>query len=344
MRLRLSVLDQSPIRAGATAAEALAESIALAQRADALGYERYWLAEHHGSKSFAGSSPEIMITRIAAATQRIRVGSGGVMLVHYSPYKVAENFKVLANLFPDRIDLGIGRAPGSDGLTAAALAYGSTIGIDYFPAKVGDLVGFLADTPPLTEAFAHVSATPPVEHVPPVWVLGSSDSSALLAAHFGLPFSFAHFINARECASALSMYRTNFRPSPSCRTPQINIGVFALCADTAQDAAHMAACRDLWRLRAERGEFGGYPSVDEALAYPYSAAERTQIETRRAKQILGGAHEVRDQLRNLAAEFDVNELMILSITPLFSQRIRCYELLAAAFDLPSDKATTAAIV
>lgn len=341
MTLRLSVLDQSPIRAGATAAQALAESIALAQRADALGYERYWVAEHHGSKSFAGSSPEIMITRIAAATQRIRVGSGGVMLVHYSPYKVAENFKVLENLFPNRIDLGIGRAPGSDGITAAALAYGSTIGIDYFPAKVGDLCGFLGDSAPLTEAFARVTATPPVEHVPPVWVLGSSDSSALLAAHFGLPFSFAHFINARECASSLAMYRTNFRPSPHCAQPTANVSVFALCAENAEEAEQMAACRDLWRLRAERGEFGGYPSVEDALTYPYTEAERVQIAQRRAKQILGNAVEVHERLMDLATEFAVEELMILSITPLFAQRIRCYELLADAFGLSRDAIASA---
>ena len=339
MSLRLSVLDQSPIRAGATPAQALAESVALAQRADALGYERYWVAEHHGSSAFAGSSPEIMITRIAAATHRIRVGSGGVMLVHYSPYKVAENFKVLESLFPDRIDLGIGRAPGSDGLTAAALAYGSTIGIDYFPAKVGDLCGFLDDSPPLTEAFAQVRATPSVVHAPPVWVLGSSDSSALLAGHFGLPFSFAHFINARECASAIATYRASFRPSARLAAPQVNIGVFVLCADSAEEAEHMAACRDLWRLRAERGEFGGYPSVEEALSYPYTPAERAQLGVRRARQILGNAGEVRARLLDIATEHAVDELMILSITPLFEQRIRCYELLAAAFGLEGSAPT-----
>ncbi len=335
MSLRLAVLDQSPIRAGATPAQALAETVELARCVDALGYHRFWVAEHHGSKVFAGASPEIMVTRIAAATQHIRVGSGGVMLTHYSPYKVAENFKVLENLFPGRIDLGVGRAPGSDGLTAAALAYGSSVGADYFPAKVGDLRAFLADRTPFTETLAAVRATPAVAAQPDLWILGSSDQSGLLAAHFGLPFSFAHFINAAECGNAIAAYRRTYRPSPEYPQPRVNIGVFALCADSPDDAEDMAACRDLWRLRVERGEFAAYPSVAEARAHPWSADERARIAERRGKQILGDGAQVRARLQSLAEEFGAEEVVVLSITPTFEQRVRSYELLAQAFGLQS---------
>ena len=339
--LRLGVLDQSPIRAGATPAQALAETIELARRTDELGYHRFWVAEHHGSAAFAGSSPEIMVTRIAAATRYIRVGSGGVMLTHYSPYKVAENFKVLENLFPGRIDLGIGRAPGSDGITAAALAYGSSIGADYFPAKVGDLRAFLADRTPFTEALSPVRATPAVQQQPEVWILGSSDQSGLLAAHYGLPFSFAHFINAPECGAAIAAYRRTYRPSEEHPEPRVNIGVFALCADTPEDAEDMAACRDLWRLRFERGEFGTYPSIEEARAYRYTDEERARIDERRGKQILGDAATVRTRLQSLADEFGAEEIIVLSITPTFEQRLRSYELLAGAFGLAMPDARAA---
>ena len=335
MSTRLSILDQSPIRADSTPAIALAESVQLAQRADALGFHRYWLAEHHGSQAFAGSSPEILIARIASATQRIRVGSGGVMLMHYSPYKVAENFKVLESLFPGRIDVGIGRAPGSDGITAAALAYGSGVGPDYFPAKVADLKAFISDGVPLTEGLRQVRATPATLNVPELWILGSSDQSGMLAAHFGVPFSFAHFINARDCGLAIETYRARYRPSPQFPEPRVNIGVFALCAETTDEARDMGACRDLWRLKFEKGEFGPYPSIDEANRYHYSAADLMKIEERRAKQILGDAASVRVRLQDLADEFQAEELMVLSITPTFAQRLRNYELLAEAFGLQS---------
>ena len=335
MPTRVSILDQSPIRADTTAAIALAESVQLAQRADELGFHRYWLAEHHGSQAFAGSSPEILISRIASVTKRIRVGSGGVMLMHYSPYKVAENFKVLESLFPGRIDVGIGRAPGSDGITAAALAYGSNVGPDYFPAKLADLKAFISDGVPLTEGLRSVRATPATPNVPELWVLGSSDQSGMLAAHFGVPFSFAHFINAPECAAAIETYRARYRPSPQFPQPRVNIGVFALCAETPEAAQQMGACRDLWRLRFEKGEFGPYPSADEAINYPYSAAELLKIEERRSKQILGDPASVHARLQALADEFSVEELMVLSITPTFEQRVRNYELIAAAFGLQS---------
>ncbi len=329
--LKLSVLDQSPIPSGSSPRQALDHSVRLAQLAERLGYHRYWVAEHHGSKSFAGCAPEILIAHIAAATKRIRVGSGGVMLMHYSPFKVAETFKLLATLHPDRIDLGLGRAPGSDGLTAAALAYGNRIGIEYFPAKVADLIAFLNDRPPVTEALARVTAAPAVATPPELWMLGSSEEGARIAAHFGLPFSYAHFINPDHLERACHVYRTSFQPNEDNPEPRINVGVFVLCADSDEEALALAACRDLWRLRVERGEFGPFPSVAEAADHRFTPEERARIDSRRRHQILGTREPVAEQLRELAGNVGAAELSVVSITHEFRARERCYELLADSF-------------
>ena len=196
--MRLSILDQSPIKSGSTPAEAVQETLELAQAAEQLGYHRYWVAEHHSSSGLAGASPEVLIGQIAARTSHLRVGSGGVMLSHYSSLKVAECFRMLETLFPGRIDLGIGRAPGSDQLTARALQPGGGLGLDRFPEQIADLVGYLGDCLPANHPFARVRAMPAGPTAPEVWLLGSSDQSALYAAHFGLGFSFVHFINADE--------------------------------------------------------------------------------------------------------------------------------------------------
>ncbi len=325
--MRLSVLDQSPIRSGGSAADALRESIELAQIAERLGYHRYWVAEHHGSASFAGSSPEVLVSAIAAHTSRIRVGSGGVMLMHYSPLKVAENFRLLATLYPDRIDLGVGRAPGSDGITALALAYGSKIGIEYFPAKLADLQAFVSGTPPYTEALRPVRVTPEPAAIPEIWMLASSEDGARLAAHFGLPLSFAHFISPHSAESCCQIYRNTFRPSEACAAPRVNLGVFVICADSDDEAQLLAQCRDLWRIRVERGEFGPFPSPEEALAYQMTQAERERIALRREHQILGTRGPVLGQLEELAARCWAEELVVVSITHDFQQRVRCYELL-----------------
>jgi luciferase family oxidoreductase group 1 len=325
--MKLSVLDQSPIRSGGTAADALRETIELAQITERFGYHRYWVAEHHGSASFAGSSPEVLISAIAAHTSRIRVGSGGVMLMHYSPLKVAENFRLLQTLYPGRIDLGVGRAPGSDGITAVALAYGSKIGIEYFPAKLADLKAFVRGAPPFTEALSPVRVTPEPATAPEIWMLASSEDGARLAAHFGLPLSFAHFISPQAAESCCEVYRDTFRPSDDCPSPRVNLGVFVICADSDAEAQLLAQCRDLWRLRVERGEFGPFPSPAEALAYRMTPAERDRIASRREHQILGTREPVRAQLEALAARCQAEELVVVSITHEFRQRVRCYELL-----------------
>jgi luciferase family oxidoreductase group 1 len=331
--VKLSVLDQSPVRAGGNPRDALAETVALAQAAERLGYTRYWLAEHHGTEGFAGSSPEILVTRVAAATNTIRVGSGGVMLSHYSPLKVAENFKLLENLYPGRIDLGIGRAPGSDGLTAAALAYGSEIGIEYFPTKIADMMAFLSDEAPASEPFKAVRATPAVQDIPEVWLLGSSDQSAAYAAHFGLAFTFAHFIAPEASAPVLDYYRANFKPSASLAAPKASAGIFVICADTKEEAEYLATSRDYWRMKLQYGQHLPYPPPEEAAAYPYNAQELRIVGSNKANRLTGTPDSLKVQLTDFAEENGLDELVILTITYDFEKRLRSYELLAEAFDL-----------
>ncbi len=328
----LGVLDQSPIRAGGTPAQAIAESIELAQFCERLGYHRYWLAEHHNSDGLAGAAPEILIARIAAATQTMRVGSGGVMLSHYSALKVAEQFRMLETLYPGRIDLGIGRAPGSDQRTAQALQHGpGALPIEYFPAQIADLLAWLGPGVAADHPFAGVRAMPAGSGMPELWVLGSSDQSAAYAAHFGCPFSFAHFITERMGPEIMQAYREAFRPSALYKEPRGSIGVFVLCADSEAGAERLASSRDLWRLRLDRGVIGPVPSVEEALAYPYSDAERARIAFNRRRQIVGTPEQCRARLEELGAQFGVDEFVVVSICHDFAARKRSYQLLAEAF-------------
>jgi luciferase family oxidoreductase group 1 len=331
--MRISVLDQSPIPRGTTAAEALAATVRLAQACEALGYHRYWLAEHHSSEGLAGSAPEVLIARVAAATSRIRVGAGGVMLGHYSPLKVAETFRLLENLFPGRIDLGLGRAPGSDTLTADALAYGAPVGFDTFPQKLPDLIGFLTDSLPADHVFARVAATPRAVTVPEIWMLGSSDAGASYAAHYGLPFAFAHFIQPEPAELALAAYRRHYRPSARYPRPQTALAVFAIATASEEKAARLALSRHLWRLRIERGELGPYPSDEEAAAYRYTAQDRARMAANEGRTISGQPEAVKARIDALAAACQVDELVIVTICHDFADRLRSYELLAEAYHL-----------
>lgn len=332
MSIRLGILDQSPIAKGEDAATAIANTIRLARAADRLGYTRYWVAEHHASATLAGSSPEVLIARLAVETQRIRVGSGGVMLAHYSPFKVAENFRLLEVMYPNRIDLGIGRAPGSDGLTAAALAYGSQIGIEYYPAKVRDLMAFVSDGKPVTEGFEKLTATPRATTVPEVWMLGSSADSASYAARFGLPFSFAHFIAPQPAVDVMRLYRTQFRPN-YLQQARGNIGVFAIVCEDAERADLYMRAREIARARRERGQSGPFPTLAEAAEHPFTAAELDDMRNRRSRQLIGTPDAVKAQIEALAADCEVDEVIVLTITGDFADRLRSYELLAAAFGL-----------
>ncbi|MBT7450998.1 MAG: LLM class flavin-dependent oxidoreductase [Rhodospirillaceae bacterium] len=331
--LTLSVLDQTPIRSGGTAAQAIDETLELARVTEDLGYHRYWLAEHHGTEGLAGCSPEILIARVAAVTSRIRVGSGGVMLSHYSPLKVAENFSLLATMYPDRIDVGLGRAPGGDQLTTLGMAYGSNIGVEYYPTKIIDLKAFLNGTELANQALARVKITPKPEVPPEMWLFGSSDESAKLAANFGLPYSFAHFIHPEGAEDILKLYRDNFEPSDILSEPRANMCVGVVCAETQEEADHLALSRKLWRLQLTKGELGPYPTPEEAEAYPYTDRERSVAESANRTGLVGPPDKIKQELESLAAKCGVDEMMVVTITHDFEARKKSYALVSEAFGL-----------
>ncbi len=328
--LRLSVLDQSTVVSGRSPDASIRESLALAKHCEALGYYRYWCAEHHNSETQAGTAPEILISAIAATTSRIRVGSAGVMLPHYSSLKVAEQFRVLEAIAPGRIDLGLGRAPGSDGRTAFALNPLAETAHEHFPAQVRDLLAWVRGQK-LVEGhpFRDVVCQPGGPTSPEVWILGSSDYGAQVAAYFGLPFCFAHFItDGRGVEQAMAIYREGYRPSERWAVPQAAICVWAMAAETEAEAAWLFGSREMWRLGRDRGTYSALPSPEEAAAYTLSPMEQTRLEQLRARALYGTPDVVGDKLRALAAEHRVDEIAVL--TTLFDPeaRQRSYTLLA----------------
>src|SRR6476659_10004402 len=302
--MKLSVLDQSTSSKGRPQSVAIRESIELARHCDKLGYNRYWVSEHHNSDSIVGTAPEVLIAAIAATTPRIRVGSAGVMLPHYSALKVAEQFRVLEGIAPGRIDLGVGRAPGSDRLTAYALNPHANAADD-FPRQVHDLRAWVSGEP-LDEdhPFAAIKAHPTGPTSPELWILGSSDYGAQLAAHFGLPYAFAYFFSeGRGVAEALALYRRNYRPSARHPQPQATICVWALAADTEAEARRLLQTREFWRIGFEQGIRKPLVTPEFAAAYPYSDAERATIQALRRKAIVGTGDAVAARLRKLAEQF-----------------------------------------
>src|SRR5271168_3431536 len=300
--MKWSVLDQSPASAGSTQGAAIRESIALAQHCESLGYERYWVSEHHNSASIVGTAPEILMAAIAATTRRIRVGSAGVMLPHYSALKVAEQFRVLEAIAPGRIDLGVGRAPGSDGLTARALNPHSNV--DDFPRQVQELQLWVGGLPlPESHPYRGIAAHPVGDTRPELWILGSSAYGAQLAAYLGLPYAFAYFFNdGAGVDDALSLYRRLFRPSAVLDRPQATICVWALTADTNGEAARLATAREHWRVGFEKGVRAPLISPEDAAAYAYTPAEQATLERLRAEALVGTAPQVAERLRALRSE------------------------------------------
>ncbi len=340
----LSVLDQSTVVTGRSPDASIRESLALARHADALGYHRYWVAEHHNSDSIAGSAPEVLIAAIAATTPRIRVGSAGVMLPHYSSLKVAEQFRVLEAIAPGRIDLGLGRAPGSDGLTAHALNPNAAIAADHFPAQVRDLLAWLAGEKLVEKhPFRDIRAMPTGPTMPEVWILGSSDYGAQVAAHFGLPYCFAHFISDGSGATeALDLYRETYRPSARHPEPHSAVCVWALAAETEAEAARLFSSRALARLWRDNGIFAPLPSPEEAAAYAYTEADRPRLERLRERAIHGAARDVADRLRAMAEQLRVQEMAVLTTVHDAEARRRSYTLLAREFSLERPAAALAA--
>jgi luciferase family oxidoreductase group 1 len=329
--LALSVLDQAPVPDGSTAAEALQQTLALARATEALGYRRYWVAEHHGTRSLAATAPEVLVGAVAGATSSIRVGSGGVLLSHYSPLKVAEVFRTLAALHPGRIDLGIGRTPGADPVTEAALQYLPGVpGDERYPDKVVDLIGFLHDRLEAEHPFAAVRTMPDGVPAPAVWMLGSSSHSGAAAAYLGQRFAFAHFITPAFGPRVVDAYRRGFQPSEEVPAPEALVAVGVVCAETDAEAARLARSAEVWGLRPEGTERGTLLSLEDAAARTLTALEEAKVAQSRAARIVGGPARVRDELLALAAAYGVDELMLVTVCHDAGARRRSYELVAEA--------------
>jgi luciferase family oxidoreductase group 1 len=331
--IRLSVLDQSVAVSGRAEDASIRQSLELARHCEALGYHRFWVSEHHGHPSIVGSAPEVLMAAIAATTSRIRVGSAGVMLPHYAALKVAEQFRVLEAIAPGRIDLGVGRAPGSDMRTARLLASDPRQSAEDFPVQVRELQAWISgiDLPPGHPGYG-VSANPTGPTRPELWMLGSSDYGAQLAAHYGLPYAFAWFITDGQGAEqALDLYRRMYRPSPSHPKPHAVVCVWALAADTDEEAWHHFSGRERWKIDRGRGALGPLLSPSEAASRPYSASEQIEADRLRRSALVGSASKVAAMLRALADTLEVEELVVITWTHDPAAQRRSYELLAGEF-------------
>jgi luciferase family oxidoreductase group 1 len=325
--MRLSILDQSPIISGLGAKRALEETLKLARRADELGYHRYWLAEHHAIGALADPCPEVLLARLGAETKRLRVGTGGVLLPYYSAFRTAEAFRMLEALYPGRIDLGVGRAPGGDMRTARAVAGGRSLDADAFPEQVWQVCAHFDGTLPEDHPFKRVRVQPEVDTAPEVWILGSSEYSGALAAQLGLPYSFAHFINPNGGDAFSRAYRQSFKAGRE-KAPRSMVCTFLICAETDEEAERLAASIDLRRLHMALNIDSPVPTLEEALRHRYSQEERRYVMSQRARAVIGGPETCRDAVRAMAERYAADEVMVLTITGDYDSRLRSYELLA----------------
>jgi luciferase family oxidoreductase group 1 len=331
--VRISVLDQTPVSEGSTAAEALRNSVDLARLCDGLGYHRYWLAEHHGGGLVAGPSPEVLIGPIAAATSRMRIGSGGVMLPHYSPLKVAENFGVLAGLFPGRIDLGLGRAAGTDPMTTQALQRDRTQPPpDDFPEQLAELLAYFERGFPADHPLARLAdSLPGNPEAPEPWLLGSSEQSAIWAGEMGLRYAFADFINPRGAPFA-ETYRQGFRAGERLQEPRLAVAVRAIVADTEEEAEQLATS---WRMAFDllrRGRLIPVPPPEKAARY-FELHDHESEGPRKPRRLTGTPTQVRAEIEEVVAEYGAEEAIVVTITHDHQARRRSYELLAQEFGL-----------
>ncbi|MBV9891531.1 MAG: LLM class flavin-dependent oxidoreductase [Rhizobacter sp.] len=331
--MRLSVLDQSVSLAGSSEDAAIRDTLALAEHCERLGYTRFWLSEHHGLPTIVGSAPEILMAAIAARTSTIRIGSAGVMLPHYSALKVAEQFRVLEALAPGRIDLGVGRAPGGDMRTALALNPNAALAAEEFPAQVRDLQAWTS-----VGRHAGITAHPLGAHAPEIWILGSSDYGAQLAAHFGLPYAFAYFFTDGVGAEqALALYRDRYQPSERHPAPQATLCIWALVAATDEEAQHHALSRDRWRIDRARGLLGPLQSPAAIASRGFSAAEEQTLAPMRARAFVGSLATVRDRIDRLVAQFSLDEVVVNTWAHDPAVRRTSYALLAEAYGLTANR-------
>jgi luciferase family oxidoreductase group 1 len=331
----LSVLDVSPVSSGSNGTQALRNTLGLARLADQLGYERYWLAEHHNLPSIASSAPEIMIGHVASVTERIRVGAGGIMLPNHAPLKVAETFRVLEALHPKRIDLGIGRAPGTDPVTATALRRSpEVLEAEDFPQRFGELLAFSGEGFPEDHPFRSVVAMPADVRLPPIWLLGSSGYSARAAGQMGLGYAFASHFSPADPAPAMHAYRESFESSSGdFERPSAILAVAVVCGETDEHAGILASSMELAWVRMRSGKPGPLPSPEEAMAYPYTPAERQLAEAYRFMQVVGDPRIVRARLEELAEHTAADEVMVTTNIYDHAERLRSYERLAEVFDI-----------
>ncbi|EGL16723.1 MULTISPECIES: LLM class flavin-dependent oxidoreductase [unclassified Paenibacillus] len=327
--MRLSILDQSPISSNQTANDALIESMKLAQAGEALGYTRYWIAEHHDLPGLACSAPEVMLSYIGANTNRIRIGSGAVLLPYYRPYKVAEVFNMLATLFPHRIDLGIGRAPGGSAEATNALSDNFLQKVWELPALVKELLHFLEDDFSADHEYSKISASPIPENSPVPWLLGTSEKSALLAARNGMSYTFGHFMSDNDGIAIIQAYRDAFRPRKEAQTPQVIVTVSAICGETTEQAEEIAESFLIWSLQTDKGEgHQRVPSVKEAKQYKITEKEKDSLNKMKQNMIIGNPHELKRKLMELQTKYQADEIMINTITYSPKDRIHSYKLIA----------------
>jgi luciferase family oxidoreductase group 1 len=319
--MKLSVLDQSVITKGQDARKAFEETVKLAQRTEELGFTRFWVAEHHNTNGLAGSAPRVLISHLASMTQHIKVGSGGVLLPQYSPYKIAEDFKVLETLFPGRIDLGIGRSPGGSYETRLALTDGLKKSMNEFPRQVEQLQHYLHEE-------SRVKAYPSVQQPPMTWILGISHRGARVAAEHGTAFTYGHFINSSNGKRALDYYHTHFQPSAALKAPVSNVCIFVVCAPTQEEAEKIARSQDIWLLEVERGIDTRIPSKEEAANRRLTAREKEKVAENRKRTIVGTPEKVKEELQLLSEIYAADEFMIITNVSDFKDKMRSYELLA----------------
>ncbi|QHE63043.1 MsnO8 family LLM class oxidoreductase [Rossellomorea vietnamensis] len=323
--MKLSVLDQSVIVRGGDAGTAFRNTVELAQVTEELGYTRFWVAEHHNTNGLAGSAPQVLISHIASMTRSIRVGSGGVLLPQYSPYKIAEDFKVLETLFPHRIDLGIGRSPGGSYETRMALTDGLKKSMNEFPRQVEVLQNYLH-----LSSEQSVKAYPDIPSPPLPWILGITHRGARVAAEKGTAFTFGHFINPVNGKRAMDYYQTHFQPSSSLASPLSNVCIFVVCAPTEEKAEEMALTQDLWLLAVEKGIDTEIPSVEEAKARALTPKEQEKVKENRKRAIVGTPQKVKEELQMLSEVYQTDEFMIITNVSQFEDKVRSYELIAEA--------------
>jgi luciferase family oxidoreductase group 1 len=328
MSLQLSVLDQTPIRKGSNAQESLQESIELAKLTDQLGYTRYWLSEHHNTITLAGAAPEVFLARLGAETSRIRIGSGGIMLPNHSALKVAENFRLLEALYPHRVDLGIGRAPGGDRATAQLLNPSNTFDPQEYITQIRQLQEYFGETPSADNLNGRIKAIPSIESSPHIWALTSSGESAYLAAHFGIGLSYAQFINPVGGPEAIKLYRQRFVPSDDFPKPATNVGIFVFCSDNEEKIMQAKALMEYRFLSFEKGEFNKFYNYADIKDYDYSVAEQNRLQYHRNRYIAGTPAYLKEKLEELAATFDTNEIVVATFAESREDRLGSYQLLA----------------